>query len=561
MRFSFCVILFISFFFKISAQNNLSQLSYEDLREHYSQYTENSCKAFIFLQKFISKAKQENNFKKLSSGYIDAIYYSKNHKLKYADSAIITAKESKANALIARAFLAKGSVYSFIYKKYKLALNEYLLANQYILKTNDDYLKKRISYQLAVVKSYLGYDEEALQILEPCLSYFELGYRNKNFHPNLIYNYQKGYLNCIHQLINSYYKTGNFHKVDSLLIVGLNHTPSTEDFSSEQSNFFKWEGIRHFDQNSYYVSLKYLNKALPAMEESNDFAQTSLIYFYLGKNYLALNKRDNSTIYFKKIDSVFNKENFILPEVRNTYMFLIEDAKQKENAKEELYYVKQLLKADNFYLDDFKYISKKIVRGYDTQNLLKEKRLLTLKNYRKSIYLISAFIVIILLCIIIYWKSIRERKIRRQYLILKDKIAQPIANQEKRINSYVSEISNDILAKLINFEEQKKFLDPGLTLSKLAKNLKTNTTYLSQIINEHKGLNFNQYINTLRIDYISHLIYNDNKYLNLTIEALAEKSGFKSRYSFSNVFYQINKIRPSDFVKNRRKEVLSEKNV
>lgn len=406
--------LFGIFSISILFGQNPTQISYQNLREQYSQYNENINQAFIFLQKFIAKAKKESNYTELTNGYIDAIYYSSSSKLQYADSAIYIAQKTNNPKLIARAFLAKGSVYSFIYKKYELALNEYLIANQNIVKTDDEYLKKRILYQIAVVKSYLGYDKEALQILHECLSYFEIGYHNKNIHPNIAYNYRKGYLNCVHQLINSYYKTDNFKKVDSLITIGLNHTPSTEDFSLEQSNFFKWKGIRSFDRNSNNLSLKYLRKALPAFEESNDFAQISLIYFYLGKNYMVLKNKDYSKKYFDKIDSIFNEENFILPELRNSFIYLIEDAKQNGDTKQELYYVNQLLKANNFYLNDFKSISHKIVRDYDTVNLKKEKRSLILKNHNKSVYLITSGLIIIILSIVVYRKSIRESKIKFQ---------------------------------------------------------------------------------------------------------------------------------------------------
>lgn len=79
----------------------------------------------------------------------------------------------------------------------------------------------------------------------------------------------------------------------------------------------------------------------------------------------------------------------------------------------------------------------------------------------------------------------------------------------------------------------------------------TNTKYLSTVIHDYKKKNFNKYINDLRIDYITRHIYNSTKYHHFTIEALAEECGFFSRQHFSDLFYEINGIRPKDFIRKR----------
>ena len=59
----------------------------------------------------------------------------------------------------------------------------------------------------------------------------------------------------------------------------------------------------------------------------------------------------------------------------------------------------------------------------------------------------------------------------------------------------------------------------------------------------------------MRIYYITHEIYNNTKYHHYTIEALAEECGFLSRQNFSNMFYEINGIRPKDFIRKRIQEL------
>lgn len=110
-----------------------------------------------------------------------------------------------------------------------------------------------------------------------------------------------------------------------------------------------------------------------------------------------------------------------------------------------------------------------------------------------------------------------------------------------------------ILQKLEKFENSHRFTNQKLSISTLTVQLKTNTTYLSEIINKHKGKNFNTYINELRINYICELILQNPEYLNYKISYLAEVCGFKSHSVFAMVFKNITGISPSTFLKQAKK--------
>jgi AraC-like DNA-binding protein len=93
-------------------------------------------------------------------------------------------------------------------------------------------------------------------------------------------------------------------------------------------------------------------------------------------------------------------------------------------------------------------------------------------------------------------------------------------------------VEKKILQKLKKFEQSEKFINPNLSLSSLASDLKTNPRYLSEIISQHYGKNFNTYINELRIEYICRNILEDSKYRKYKVGALAEISGFSSAENF-----------------------------
>ena len=50
-------------------------------------------------------------------------------------------------------------------------------------------------------------------------------------------------------------------------------------------------------------------------------------------------------------------------------------------------------------------------------------------------------------------------------------------------------------------------------------------------------------------------MYEDPYYLRLKIQSLADACGISSRQNFSDLFQEINGIRPTDFIKQRKKEL------
>ncbi len=116
------------------------------------------------------------------------------------------------------------------------------------------------------------------------------------------------------------------------------------------------------------------------------------------------------------------------------------------------------------------------------------------------------------------------------------------------------ETENAILQRLENFEETTKYTNSDMSLSLLAKQMQTNTKYISEIIHTHKNKNFNTYINELRINHIIQLMKEDKKYLNYKVSYLAEESGFSSHSAFTVVFKSITGITPKQFISFLKKD-------
>ncbi|MBW8522869.1 helix-turn-helix domain-containing protein [Chryseobacterium chendengshani] len=552
----------ISFFFFFIISYLYSQDVYSEVRKKYWSFEENDQRAFIYLNKNIVKAKSEQNHQELFQAYKDAILFSKDKKIEYADSAIVAAKQTGNSDFIGDSYLSKGAIYYFNYREFQFALNEYLKAYEYLKDSKNGFLKYQNLYHIGVIKSYLGYYKEALQIFKECIIFFE-SQTKFDLHENLIYNNTKGYLNSLHQAIICYQALGKFDQADQLLKKAEQSTPKNKDFNLENSYFKKSIGISEFSKGNYTQAIKEFDLALPSLIKVNDFTWASYVYFYKGKSYTKTGNPDLGVRNYKKVDSIFNKYKFILPELRNNYEELITYYKKKNDAENQLYYTNQLLKVDSVISSDFKYLSTRIHRDYDTKSLLEVKEDLEKTNSFGKILLIICIVIILLLGALVYYRSRKQKQIQQKYsqLLIKMEEAKVTENIEISLKYDVSKnvkLDKTIVEKLLNdinnFEMNKGYLEKGITLKKLSDQFKTNTSYLSQVINEYKGNNFNTYINILRINYATQKIYDDREWRKYSIEHIASASGFSNRQSFSNVFLEQNGIRPVDFIKNRIKE-------
>jgi PAS domain S-box-containing protein len=110
----------------------------------------------------------------------------------------------------------------------------------------------------------------------------------------------------------------------------------------------------------------------------------------------------------------------------------------------------------------------------------------------------------------------------------------------------------DRLRKLMKAE--KLFLDSKLNLTLLADKLKTNSKYLSQVVNNHFGSNFQQFINKFRIDEAKQLLL-DQKHQNLTYFGIGQLCGFRNKSTFYKVFKQATDLTPHEWVLREREKL------
>ena len=97
---------------------------------------------------------------------------------------------------------------------------------------------------------------------------------------------------------------------------------------------------------------------------------------------------------------------------------------------------------------------------------------------------------------------------------------------------------------------QKKYKDPNYTAKDLAKDLKTNSRYLSAVVNSRFGMNYSCLLNEYRIkDAINLLV--DKRYADKNIEEISAMVGFANRQSFYSAFYKSTGETPNGYRKRK----------
>jgi AraC-like DNA-binding protein len=97
-----------------------------------------------------------------------------------------------------------------------------------------------------------------------------------------------------------------------------------------------------------------------------------------------------------------------------------------------------------------------------------------------------------------------------------------------------------------HMQSHKTYLDNQLTLTRLAEAVNISTHHLSEVLNQHEGKNFYQFVNEYRINYICERLKVDN---DIKILDLAMSAGFSSKSTFNAVFKQFMKLTPSQYRK------------
>ncbi|MFI0429472.1 helix-turn-helix domain-containing protein [Mariniflexile sp. HMF6888] len=147
--------------------------------------------------------------------------------------------------------------------------------------------------------------------------------------------------------------------------------------------------------------------------------------------------------------------------------------------------------------------------------------------------------------LIIYWIGYTAI-IQKQIFIDRKEIR---AKKENILKVKTNKTTYNKIDTLIN--DSKLHLNPALSLQTLSQELNLSEGYISQLINKNSNLNFNDYINSLRVNDAKEMLV-DNQYDNYTIISIGLEAGFNSKSSFYTAFKKFTGKTPLEYKKDIR---------
>ncbi|SHI68371.1 AraC family transcriptional regulator [Aquimarina spongiae] len=533
--------------------DSLKPFSYEEVLKKFWGSYEDTAKAIPYLKTCLAKAVQANDSLKMAEIYARVYFYEENDslKLEFLNKSISLSKNLVHTLYPAFPYSSKGNFYLEKWD-YENALDNYLKALDYAKKSKNESFQYMVEYNIGLIKSELGKHQEALQIFRKSREYEE----KRGIRDTI------DYLDIMVHLTESYTKNNKIDSSDYYIA----RTFSSLNYYDENLYYqlLLNQGVNFYCKKEYLNAEKTLIVTLPYLKKIEDKAFLVKAYYYLGKIKESLVDHEESIFFYKRIDSVFNYTQFIVPEVREGYLFLINNYKAEQDFENQLFYVDRLLKFDSIMRKNNTQVNEKLVKQYDTAKLLAEKEKLIevvyTKNSNFKLY-IWILVGIVFGVTILFYYQFQKRKLyaqrfnalmkeqnRRREKMAKESVINAKTEEIKKLK-IAEEIKTDILAKIEKFEANKEFLEPNITTNSLATQFKTNSKYVSRIVNIYKEKNFTNYINDLRVEYLIEELKTNKKFRNYTIKAISSEIGFNTTEAFSKYFHKKTGLYPSYFIK------------
>ncbi len=551
------LILIFSLTIYAQKNDNLNDYTFVKLKDLIKKEQNDQQKLF-YSKLFLQKAKKENNKEFIIEAYIKLSQSSitLNDGIEYLDS--LSKYNRKNNYLsVAAYYFYKGWLYSR-YREEDKAIDNFVKSLKFVDKIKEQKLYYKIKLNIVIIKSGQQDYSDAIRDYKVCEKYFKK-----------IDSTGQYYLCSIYGLAENYIRIGDVPKADFYTKKGLSITRQIKN-NELINRFLCCDGMNDYAKKNYTSSIVKLKSTLPILNNlSKDFLNYAINCATIGKSYSKLNDNKNAILYFKKVDSIFQKSKVFFPENIDVYYQLIKYYENNRDVKQQLYYTTQLIKADNYVNTKYKYLTNKIHKDYDIAELEESKSNLIQQLEYNNVYLNIGLIILFAFVafILLYFKKykskqalyIEQLKQKNEEFISKQKEIFEKKSREEFLLEYninkpssieiPERVRDEVLKKLKKFEKEMGFTNKKCTLENLSKQLKTNSSYLSRIINDEMECNFSTYLNNLRIDHAIYLLKTNKKIKKLTIASISEIVGYSNVKPFTTAFKERYSILPSAYIK------------
>ena len=348
-------------------------------------------------------------------------------------------------------------------------------------------------------------------------------------------------------------------------------------------------GLQEYREKDYEKALMAFNELEAYADKAHQNAQkrflsNAALFQYI--TYRTMNRDVEALGVLDRIEQMWQEEELsdVLVEIYQMKMDYFEDKGNTEKAREyELLYMRTkdqfIQKCNMVKSQEAKFLFQLHEMGEEVKDLTYQRKMRDI--IIGGVLLLTLLIIGVL--VMVWWDY---RKTKERNLILYNKNVELMAIDEERRKQYEEafrqqketpatekykgspmdeEAKNELLNRLYAImETHKEAYEEGFSIDSLAVLAHANPNYVSQVINEKKGCNFNNFVNEYRIKEACRRMHNQKEYGHLTIEGIGQSLGFKSRANFASVFKTFTGLTPSAYLKMAREKsgenIYNEKN-
>ncbi len=570
----FCIVPSV---FGQTQADSLATKSYDELTKAYRNALNSNLEmALEYSKAAYIAAQQEKDTLKIVYALFNLAdvksYLSKNVlALEDLAKAIALAEKLNDNSVFYDLYNLKGVIATDM-GEYIEALDAYIISKKYAILENNALSKTAASINIGFIKKLNSDYEESISIFKENLEVIDvmdidsvIKIRYKRF---LYMNLSDAYLRMkeLGAVGDNYIKEAEYYNDLGFQII------SKTKNTGKYYNFLTNKAIIHFEKKQYEKSIKLATEIKEYAAKVKDTASLGTMYYYIGKNYHSLGKHTKAIENLEKFYEIIQKSekkysneyqlHFLLAlsysevGMREKFKFHFNEHNRLQDEREKLNIKVVSSIHDKYDLPSMKDELEKIEKEFEKQEVRK-----------KWLYRISGFLAIVLIGVFFFYKLKVKRIQKRVEEVLQKVVdlenAQEAQKQEKDktvVTSSISEKVTDekaliLLEKLAQFEKEEAYLSLDCSLSYVAEKLGSNTSYVSNVINNYKKKTFKVYITELRINAALIRLKNDDKLRSYTIKAIAAEFGFKRQETFSKAFKAQTGIYPSQYLKKLREDL------
>ncbi|WP_299222426.1 AraC family transcriptional regulator [uncultured Aquimarina sp.] len=484
--------------------------------------------------------------------YLGNIAYSKKKydlAIQYGNNSVRSGEKLKYGGYIISGLSILGASYQEKRDR-KNALNQYLHMKEVIKKYNLKQYEIDNLVSIGQIRIRLDQNEKALVSLKKGLELLQKpAYKSQN-------NYSAKYLSTIQGIGVCYYKMNNYDEALNYDYKGLQYAEE-HNLKEYIIDFNLNIGEAYIGKKKYDKALSYLTIAKSDVLKENKKNDPDLFTanlhiatcFYAQEKY-----KEARELLLDNFEHI--KENVEVEKIREASNLAKKCGEKLNDTDLQFKYITAYTKiVDSLYQNEMSAQEK--LYDHDIENLEEQNQDLISKN---TIYIISFLLTLILAIIGLIYNIKTKQKNKLLYEELKKERIHEIVSEPETLAVSKKEYITDkkaegLLQKLSSLEKTMFYLSIDCNLYNTAKNIETNTTYLSKIINEYRKQSFNDYINELRIKYFRNKLNSDAKFRSYTIKAIAGELGYGSVNTFASAFKKQTGLSHSYYIKKVNNEI------